>query len=76
MFPIDLLITDVVMPNMTGPQLAEAVRKINPNMKVLFLSGYSDDAVRKQGILNQNAGFLQKPASMQDLMKKINLLLG
>jgi two-component system, cell cycle sensor histidine kinase and response regulator CckA len=75
MCPIDLLITDVVMPNMTGPQLADAVRQSNPNMKVLFLSGYSDDAVMKQGILNQNASFLQKPASMRDLMKRINVLL-
>lgn len=73
---IELLITDVVMPNMTGPQLANAIRGTHPNVKVLFLSGYSDEAVRKEGILNQDAIFLQKPASMQDLVKKINLLLG
>ena len=72
---IDLLITDVVMPVMSGPQLAEAIKISNPGVKILFLSGYSDELVRKHGVLDQDALFLQKPASMKDLMKNINTLL-
>jgi nitrogen-specific signal transduction histidine kinase/CheY-like chemotaxis protein len=73
--PIDLLITDVVMPEMNGKDLAERIRKLNPDIKVLFMSGYTADVVALRGILEDNIQFLQKPFSMSTLSKKVNEVL-
>jgi len=69
--PIDLVLTDVVMPNVSGRELAEHVLQQRPGMKVLFMSGYTDDAVENRGVLRKGAGFIQKPFSPSQLADKV-----
>ena len=68
---VDALITDVVMPRMGGRQLAETLRARKPGLKVLFMSGYTDDAVLRYGVLAAESVFLQKPFSSSALSQKI-----
>lgn len=70
--PIDLLVTDVMMPRMNGPELAERLSRANPNLKVIFISGDRSDTVLD---LNQQKVFIQKPFSVADLVKKVRTLL-
>lgn len=72
---IHLLITDVIMPEMGGRQLAERLTVIRPDIKVLFMSGYSDDAVLRQGVERDEIAFLAKPFSLEDLTGKVRELL-
>jgi CheY-like chemotaxis protein len=69
--PIHLLITDVVMPGMSGTVLAERLLAIHPEMKVLYMSGYSDDLVFRHGFSDERASFLQKPFLPADLAQKV-----
>jgi len=73
--PIDLLITDVVMPVMGGRQLAENLAVIRPGIKVLFMSGYTDDAVMRHGILSAENDFIQKPFTTTSLALKVQEVL-
>jgi PAS domain S-box-containing protein len=73
---IDLLITDVVMPNMGGPQLAEKISVLRPGARVLYMSGYTDDAVVRHGVLSAETAFIQKPFSVDGLAIKIRKVLG
>ena len=72
---IHLMITDVVMPGMNGRELAQRLSARHPNLKVLFISGYTDNAILHQGVLEPGTFFLQKPFGAQDLARKVRELL-
>jgi PAS domain S-box-containing protein len=73
--PIHLLITDVVMPEMGGQQLAKTARGIHRHLRVLYLSGYPDDAVTRHGVLHEKVHFLQKPFTASVLRFKVREVL-
>jgi two-component system cell cycle sensor histidine kinase/response regulator CckA len=72
---IDLLITDVVMPRMSGKEVAEQLRNVHPETKVLFMSGYTDEAIVHHGIVDSHIAFIQKPFSENALTRKVREVL-
>jgi two-component system, cell cycle sensor histidine kinase and response regulator CckA len=73
--PIDLLLTDVMMPEIGGLKLAESLLPQRPGMRVLFMSGHTEGAIVHQGILDPGIAFIQKPFKMADLIRKIREVL-
>jgi CheY-like chemotaxis protein len=73
--PISLLITDVVMPGMSGPSLAAHLRTIRPDLRVLYMSGYTDATVLEQVMGDQPVAFLQKPFTSGELTRKVREVL-
>jgi len=72
---IHLLITDVVMPDMDGPELVRQLSTIRPDTRTLFMSGYMDDTLGERGILSTNANFIQKPFSPRTIAQKVRDIL-
>src|SRR5262249_34447371 len=74
--PIDLLLTDVIMPDLTGPVLAERLRSRQPDLKVLFMSGYHDTDVVRRFSHHRDFTLLPKPFTMQGLLTEVGKALG
>jgi len=73
--PIHLLLTDVVMPGMGGLELASRVVALRPKIRVLYMSGYTDEAVVRDGLVADDVDFLQKPFTLEELASKIRSVL-
>ena len=73
--PIHLLLSDVVMPQMRGPELAESLRALRPELCILYMSGYTDQAIAQHELLDAETAFLQKPFTPTGLLKKVRKLL-
>jgi PAS domain S-box-containing protein len=69
--PIDLLITDVIMPDTSGPELAKEISLLYPAMKILFISGYTDETLSQHGVLDSKTYFLEKPFSFDELSHRV-----
>jgi PAS domain S-box-containing protein len=69
--PIDLLLTDVVMPGMSGPEMAQCILPMRPKLKVVYMSGYASDAMGDHGVLDPGTTFLQKPFTPDILLEKV-----
>jgi CheY-like chemotaxis protein len=72
---IHLLMTDVVMPGIGGPETAERIKVLRPEIKVLYMSGYTDQAIMHQGVLQEGAILLQKPFTLAALASKLREML-
>jgi CheY-like chemotaxis protein len=73
--PLPLILTDVILPGMSGRELADALRSSRPEARVLFMSGYTDDAIGHHGILQPGVHFLQKPFTTDSLLLKVREVL-
>ena len=73
--PIQLVVTDVIMPQMNGKVMAEWLQTTHPDLKILFTSGYTDDAIAQHGVLEKGTAFLPKPYSPATLAQKVRALL-
>ena len=73
--PVHLLLSDVVMPQMSGPTLAKRLAPLRPEMRVLFMSGYTDDAAVRHGVIVAEVAYLQKPLTVETLTRKVRSVL-
>jgi CheY-like chemotaxis protein len=70
-----LLLTDVVMPGLNGRELSVRLRELCPDLKVLFISGYTADVIAQRGVLDPGVAFLHKPFSQEELAQKVREVL-
>ncbi len=73
--PIDILLTDVIMPEMGGPKLADRIRDLRPTLKVLYMSGYFDNSTQNRGALEPGTPFISKPFTPNGLLSKVRSVL-
>jgi len=73
--PIHLLMTDAIMPGMSGRELALQMQGLRPDIRVLYVSGYTDDVVLRNGLLEPGTAFLQKPFTKDSLTQKVRAVL-
>lgn len=73
--PVHLMVTDVVMPGMSGRSLAEHLAQMRPEMKVLYMSGYTDDVILRHGVVEEGVSFISKPFGAADLIRKVRQTL-
>jgi CheY-like chemotaxis protein len=73
--PIHVMLTDIVMPGVKGEELAEQIRAVRPELKVLYMSAYTEDAVLNLGILAPGTNFIEKPFGIDDLARKVREVL-
>lgn len=73
--PIQIMVTDVIMPGMTGPKIVEHVAQTRPEMKALYISGYSDESVIRHGLIGPGRAFLSKPFGPEVLLRRLRELL-
>ena len=74
-FDVDLVLSDIVLKGMSGPQFAERLRRLRPSTRVLFMSGYADDTVVQHGARAVQGAFLQKPFTPESLASKVREIL-
>jgi len=73
--PIHLLITDVVMPQIDGRELARQISEIHPGVRVLFMSGYTHDIIARRGVLKKGLHLIEKPFTVNELLQKVREVL-
>jgi PAS domain S-box-containing protein len=73
--PIHLMLADVVMPGMNGSELAKLLKPLYPEMKILYMSGYTDNAIVRHGVLEKGVNYIQKPFTMEGLVRKVREVL-
>ena len=72
---IDMLITDVIMPEMNGRKLSDALLELRPDISTLFVSGYTSNVIAHHGVLEENVEFLEKPYSRRNLLQRVRDIL-
>ena len=72
---VDLLLTDVIMPEISGKELSQQATALSPGLKTLFMSGYTDETITQHGVLDPGVAFLQKPFSPMALARKVRAVL-
>jgi PAS domain S-box-containing protein len=73
--PIHLMLADVIMPGMSGSELAKLLKPLYPEIKILYMSGYTDDAIVRHGVLQKGVNYIQKPFTMEGLARKVREVL-
>ena len=73
--PLDVVVTDVIMPDMHGRELADTLRVARPDLRVLYISGYASDVISHHGVLDEGIQFLEKPFTRPVLLQRVRALL-